>query len=113
MLKKSPRYSCIALVYNSAKPKALAEAHKLKAWLTKKRVRVFVEAQVTSAMKAAQLIIAMGGDGTVLAVTRDVATWGVPVLGVNIGHLGFLAATELRAATSLIKRVLSGEGRLE
>jgi len=72
-----------------------------------------LESTVTPAMKSAQLMIAMGGDGTVLAVAGAVASWNVPVLGVNIGHLGFLAATELGAAYRTLTRVLAGEGRLE
>src|ERR1700749_1059865 len=108
MPKKPLRFACIALVYNPEKPRALPEAQKLKRWLTHQGVRVFMEPQVTPAMKTAQLVIALGGDGTVLGVTRAVARWGVPVLGVNVGHLGFLAATELAAAGRTIARVLAG-----
>ena len=113
MPKKSPRYACIALVYNPDKPRALPEAQKLKAWLLKKHIKVMLESAVTPAMKSAQLVIAMGGDGTVLGVARAVASWKVPVLGVNIGHLGFLAATELGAVHRTLTRVLAGGGRLE
>jgi NAD+ kinase len=113
MPKKSPRYACIALVYNPDKPRALPEALKLKSWLVKKGIKIMMDCRVTPAMKSAQLIIAMGGDGTVLAVTRAVASWKAPLLGVNIGHLGFLAATELGAMHRTLNRVLAGEGRLE
>jgi len=113
MPKKSLRYSCVALVYNSDKPRALPEAQKLKRWLVQQGIRVFIESQVTPAMKKAQLLIALGGDGTVLGTTRAVANWNVPVLGVNLGHLGFLAATELSAMMRTLTRVLAGEGRLE
>jgi NAD+ kinase len=113
MPKLTPRYSCIALVYNPDKPRALPEAQKLKHWLVARHVKVFIEPKVIPAMKASDLIIAMGGDGTVLGVSRAVATWNVPVIGVNIGHLGFLAATELGAMTRTLARILAGEGRLE
>lgn len=113
MPKKSRQFACIALVYNPEKPRALPEAQKLKRWLTHQGIRVLIESKVTPAMKTAQLVIALGGDGTVLGVTRAVAHWNVPVLGVNVGHLGFLAATELGAASRTIGRVLAGEGRLE
>jgi NAD+ kinase len=55
-------------------------------------------------------IIAMGGDGTILGAMRLVSARPVPVLGVNLGHLGFLAeveARELRAALSAM-----AEGRV-
>jgi NAD+ kinase len=64
-------------------------------------------------MKAANAIIALGGDGTVLQVARDTADWNVPVMGVNVGRLGFLAATEFVAATRTLTRILAGQGRVE
>jgi len=41
------------------------------------------------------LIIVVGGDGTILRVSRDLACWEMPVLGINLGHKGFLAEIEV------------------
>ena len=64
-------------------------------------------------MKNANFVVAVGGDGTVLSVARHVAAWGLPVLGVNVGRLGFLAATEVNAMFRTLTRVLAGECRVE
>jgi len=64
-------------------------------------------------MKNADFVVALGGDGTVLRVARAVSKWNVPVLGVNVGRLGFLAATEVGATYRTLSRVLAGQGRVE
>ena len=60
-----------------------------------------------------QLFITVGGDGTILRASHMAARNGVIILGVNLGHLGFL--TELRAeeATEKIPEYLDGEAWIE
>src|SRR5471030_1028752 len=106
-------HKIVALVYNADKPRARHEWQRLKRWLENHKVKTFAGPKVTPAMKNADFVIAVGGDGTVLSVARQVVAWGVPVLGVNVGRLGFLAATEVGAMFRTLSRVLAGEGRVE
>ena len=45
-------------------------------------------------IKSADLLIAFGGDGTILHLARTVALHNVPVLGINLGSLGFMSELE-------------------
>ena len=103
----------VALVYNADKPRAHHEWQRLKRWLVQHKIKTIAASKVTPAMKNANFVVAVGGDGTVLSVARQVASWGIPVLGVNVGRLGFLAATEVGAMFRTLARVLAGEGRVE
>ncbi len=52
--------------------------------------------QITDQVRDSDMVIAIGGDGSMLRASRACARYGVPVLGVNMGHLGFL--TEISEA---------------
>jgi len=58
--------------------------------------------------KRADLLITFGGDGTLLSVARSAPT-GVPVLGVNMGTLGFLTEVAVEEFPAVLETVLSGK----
>ena len=62
-------------------------------------------AQLTEALTGCDMAIAIGGDGTIVHVAKAAAQAGCPVLGINAGHVGFLAgleADELEALPALL-----------
>lgn len=63
--------------------------------------------------EAADLIIAVGGDGTMLHAARLTAGSDTPILGINLGRLGFLADVSPDDATERLDQLLSGHHRLE
>lgn len=59
--------------------------------------------------ESVDLLVALGGDGTLLRAGRLAAGRDVPVLGINIGHLGFLTAVPLVEMEARVGRVLDGD----
>jgi NAD+ kinase len=68
------------------------------------------------ANRSTDLAVALGGDGTLLRAARALAPLDIPVLGVNLGQLGFLSATDLtrmyRTLTALLQEKLALSSRM-
>ncbi|MBP2703452.1 NAD kinase [Microbispora sp. RL4-1S] len=66
-----------------------------------------------SALKDAELIIVLGGDGTLLRAAELARPSGVPLLGVNLGHVGFLAEAEVEDLTTAVDLVVDRRYEVE
>ena len=64
---------------------------------------------LTKLLKGADLAIAVGGDGTLLSLARSVAAHHVPLVGVNLGHLGFLTDIPAESLVPMMTALLDGE----
>ena len=68
---------------------------------------------IASVAKESDLLLVFGGDGTMLGAARAVAGLPTPILGVNIGGLGFLTAVQSARISQAIPRIWKGDFTLE
>jgi NAD+ kinase len=61
------------------------------------------------AAEGAELVIVLGGDGSLLRAAEFSRPAGVPLIGVNLGHVGFLAEAEPDGLADVVDRVVAGE----
>jgi NAD+ kinase len=92
--------------------------HGLTAVLEKETAGLVPELSVPQAGRSelpgqVDVIVVLGGDGTLLGVARAVGELGVPILGVNLGGLGFLTATTLDEMLPAVEALLAGRMVLE
>jgi len=112
----------IGVVARVDRPDARGVVRELAGWLTARGREVVVDRETGGLLpggarvveRAAlpgqvDLIVVLGGDGTLLSVARVVRGRDVPILGVNLGGLGFLTATTLEALYPTLEAVLRGE----
>jgi NAD+ kinase len=71
------------------------------------------EGAVTADLKGTTLMVTLGGDGTFLAGARLAAPRGIPILGVNLGRLGFLTEIEADQIADGLNRFFKGAYRIE
>ncbi|MEY4137730.1 MAG: hypothetical protein RL205_1858 [Actinomycetota bacterium] len=60
-----------------------------------------------------QLVVVLGGDGTILRAAERARSAGVPILGVNLGHVGFLAEAESEDAEAVVAAIVQGDWSVE
>ncbi len=59
------------------------------------------------------IVVSMGGDGTLLATARDVGASGKPILGINLGSLGFLTQLTPKQLVPALEKICEGEYQIE
>ena len=108
----------IGLLFNTQKPAAISMAHKLLQWGKENGINFLLpphEAAVISVPETSDIAwknsvsfaIILGGDGTFLRAARYTFGYKIPLYGINLGRLGFLATGSPNSAIEDIKSILS------
>lgn len=102
----------VGLWINKCKPEAQTLALQIKDWFEARGWDVLTEWSEVVKHKT-QFLISLGGDGTLLQAAREGATFGIPVLGVNLGRLGFLCEIERVDVFGALEKVLGQEFEIQ
>ena len=108
----------LGIVIHGRRPDAMAAAHHAVAQLAACGAQVLVEDEVLAAFASgsvtslnapdaqADVILSLGGDGTLLRGAQYALSWDAALLGVNLGRVGFLAEGEADALPKLLDKVI-------
>ena len=108
----------VLLVTHPTRPEAISTANELTKILTGKQINVFATIKTDGAndFKASDqidLAVVLGGDGTMLRAAEIFRGKQVPILGINLGHVGFLAEIERPSLTEIVDAIASGTFSIE
>jgi NAD+ kinase len=110
----------VAIVYRLQTTEAVALAKKITAWLKQKGYNVFTAPQQTliagskaikskATLNKIGLVVALGGDGTYLRAVRLLEGRQIPILGINMGSLGFLTGNRAEDAFKVLEETLDNK----
>ncbi len=113
----------IGIIMKPNQPDAVPLANELITWLGQRNIQVYLDEVIAAMMNHPlscprseiglfiDLLIVLGGDGTLLSAARAVEGGNIPILGVNLGGLGFLTEITLEELYPVLGQIL--EGRME
>ena len=104
------RLEYVGILVRPDSPEAERQGRELAAWLEERGIRAGDLGRVEPGM---DLLVVLGGDGTLLHAAEAASRAGLPVLGVNMGHLGFLSEIAADELYKTLDMVMAGEFRVE
>ena len=108
----------VLLVTHPTRPEAISTANELARLLAGKQINVFANIKTDgandfNATDQIDLAVVLGGDGTMLRAAEIFRGKQVPILGINLGHVGFLAEIERPSLTEIVDAIASGTFSIE
>ena len=116
----------ILIVRNNFNPKAIEASYLLEAFFDKQGIEyqtydcdelrsphVIIDQDASVDEPAFNLAVVLGGDGTILCTADQIRTQRIPILGINFGHLGFMANPNDEGVIAIVSAALAGEVTVE
>ena len=113
MKKLADKIKRVGLIGNSEKAVCADIIRKAARLIQRAGRKALVDPDITTLARDVDLLLVFGGDGTMLRVARDIAGSTTPMLGINIGGLGFLTAVPSNELPRALNHVWNGEFKYE
>ena len=108
----------VGILYHPMKEAAYVLAKKLEEFLASKNLSVWLcsaweEETAKAQVNSTDLILSIGGDGTILRAAQVVVPGLTPITGINLGNLGFITELSVDEAIEQLTALLAGEGWID
>jgi NAD+ kinase len=112
----------IIFLVNASRPEALIATKELSQLLLKEGFALSTPSDVNvlgitqspiEKLEPAELVVVLGGDGTILRGAEVARSQGIPILGINLGHVGFLAEVEKPSLSEIATSIISKGYKIE
>ncbi|SPF34433.1 putative inorganic polyphosphate/ATP-NAD kinase [Syntrophobacter sp. SbD1] len=114
----------VAIIYKRMRPEAARLALELKEWFVKRNTEVFIKENIDNSGVSCvyekinipgtvEAVVVIGGDGTFLSVARFIERKAIPIIGINLGGLGFLTEISADSCFEELEKILSGDFEIE
>lgn len=99
----------IGLILKKGSDSAVKIGHELQAWLVAKQYHVVMD-HIDDSL---DMLVVLGGDGTLLRIADQASRYDIPVVGINLGTLGFLTEVAVKDRIAALEIILAGNITIE
>jgi NAD+ kinase len=123
----TPLFKTVGIISRPRRSNLAEVVPELLRWLEKRGVAAVYDEETASCLKKnngagktrhlvareSDLLVVLGGDGTLLAAAREAASKGIPILPINLGSLGFLTSFTLDELYPALEATLNGQSAID
>jgi NAD+ kinase len=104
----------IGIIFNKErKPEAEKSSLEIAEWLREKGREAYVNPSKSILSEGLDLVVVVGGDGTILRIADKIARFSIPLVGVNFGHRGYLCDIGENEIFKKLEKMLQGNFKIE